>query len=67
LLISKVLFFYGIVSDLNYLYNGDSVGRMTYILYASVMGAEVTNDDVIDIMYAVNIKINGVKQLLSRF
>ncbi|WHZ05192.1 dockerin type I domain-containing protein [Neobacillus sp. YX16] len=44
------------VSNLHDMYNGESAGRMTYIFYASVMGGDVNNDNVIDIMDADYIK-----------
>ncbi|MFP7296381.1 S8 family serine peptidase [Neobacillus niacini] len=44
------------VSDLHDMYNGEAAGRMTYIFYASVMGGDVNNDHVIDIMDADYIK-----------
>ncbi|MGD6959485.1 S8 family serine peptidase [Rossellomorea aquimaris] len=44
------------VSDLNDMHHGESVGRMTYIFYASVMGGDVNNDNVIDIKDAVAIQ-----------
>jgi hypothetical protein len=44
------------VSELHDMYNGESAGRMTYIFYASVMGGDVNNDNVIDIMDADYIK-----------
>ena len=44
------------VSNLNDMYNGESVGRMTFIFYSPVMGGDVNNDDVIDVMDADYIK-----------
>ncbi|WP_108669099.1 S8 family serine peptidase [Peribacillus acanthi] len=44
------------ISDLHDLFNGESVGRMTYIFYAPVMGGDVNNDNVIDVLDAEFIK-----------
>lgn len=44
------------VSDLHDMHNGESVGRMTYIFYAPVMGGDANNDNVIDVLDAEFIK-----------
>ncbi|MGG2028777.1 S8 family serine peptidase [Gottfriedia sp. S16(2024)] len=44
------------VNDLYDITNGDTVGRLSYILYAPVMGGDVNNDDVIDVLDADYIK-----------
>lgn len=44
------------VSDLNDIFKGESVGRVTYIFYAQVMGGDVNNDNVIDVLDAEFIK-----------
>lgn len=44
------------VNDLYDVTNGDVVGRLSYILYAPVMGGDVNNDDVIDVLDADYIK-----------
>ncbi|PGS50358.1 peptidase S8 [Bacillus sp. AFS041924] len=44
------------VNDLYDITNGDTVGRLSYILYALVMGGDVNNDNVIDVLDADYIK-----------
>lgn len=46
------------VNDLYDLNNGDLAGRLSYILYAPVMGGDVNNDDVIDVEDAAYIQSN---------
>ncbi|MDT9025528.1 S8 family serine peptidase [Rossellomorea yichunensis] len=44
------------ISHLGDEFNGEPTGRMTYIFYAEIQAGDVTQDDVIDIMDAIEIQ-----------